>query len=195
MVDLWCIMDFSIPGLLGNAREFAKKYQSPLKNKDTDIEKLGKELRSRLGRYFERRLKADVAKDLPLKHVFKNTVEMSDLQKHLYRDELNAVLSVRSEGKTPDGFMFKVIAALRQICDSPYLSTPDYADVELSELIGSSSKMQATISVLDEIKMRNEKVIIFTDHKDTQRLLRNVIYRRYGLTHIAARSSYNSVFF
>lgn len=182
LVDLWCIMDFSIPGLLGNAREFAKKYQSPLKNKDTDIEKLGKELRSRLGRYFERRLKADVAKDLPLKHVFKNTVEMSNLQKQLYRDELNAVLSVRSEGKTPDGFMFKVIAAFRQICDSPYLSTPDYSDVELSELIDSSSKMQATISVLDEIKMRNEKVIIFTDHKDTQRLLRNVIYRRYGLS-------------
>ena len=28
----------------------------------------------------------------------------------------------------------------------------------------------------------NEKVIIFTDHKDTQRLLRNVVYRRYGLS-------------
>lgn len=42
LVDLWCIMDFSIPGLLGNAREFAKLYQNPLKDKDTDIEQLGK---------------------------------------------------------------------------------------------------------------------------------------------------------
>lgn len=182
LVDLWCIMDFSIPGLLGNAREFAKQYQNPLKNKDADIEKLGKDLRSRLGRYFERRLKADVAKDLPLKHVYKNAVEMSNLQKQLYRDELNAVMAVRNEGKTPQGLMFKVIAALRQICDSPYLSTPDYSDIELGELISTSSKMQATINILDEIKVKSEKVIIFTDHKDTQRLLRNVIYRRYGLS-------------
>lgn len=181
LVDLWCIMDFSIPGLLGSAREFAKKYQSPLKNKDVDIENLGKELRPRLGRYFERRLKSDVAKDLPLKHVFKNAIEMSDLQKQQYRDELNAVLSVRGEGKTPDGFMFKVITALRQICDSPYLSTPDPSDIELNELVDSSSKMRATISILNGIKTKNEKAIIFTDHKDTQRMLRNVIYRMYGL--------------
>ena len=78
LVDLWCIMDFSIPGLLGNAREFAKLYQNPLKDKDTDIEQLGKKLRSKLGRFFERRLKSYVAKDLPPKHTYKKEQDMSD---------------------------------------------------------------------------------------------------------------------
>lgn len=181
LVDLWCIMDFSIPGLLGNAREFAKLYQNPLKDKDTDIEQLGKKLRSKLGRFFERRLKLDVAKDLPPKHIYKKKQEMSDLQKRLYRDELNAVVATRQNGKTPQGMMFKVIAAFRQICDSPYISVVDYSQIDIDKLINSSSKLSVTINILDKIRNDNEKVIIFTDHKDTQRLLRNVVFRRYGL--------------
>ncbi len=181
LVDLWCIMDFSIPGLLGNAREFSKQYQNPLKDNDTDIEKLGKELRARLGCYFERRLKTDVAKDLPAKRVYRKEMEMSKLQKQLYRDELNAVMSTRCEGKMPQGMMFKVIAAFRQICDSPYLSNIDYSEIELDELVSSSSKLHITVSILDDILQKKEKVIIFTDHKDTQRLLRSVIYRKYGI--------------
>ncbi|MBI4706734.1 MAG: DEAD/DEAH box helicase family protein [Candidatus Omnitrophica bacterium] len=33
LVDLWCIMDFAKPGLLGNAKDFAKEFQHPLKKK------------------------------------------------------------------------------------------------------------------------------------------------------------------
>lgn len=29
LLDLWCIMDFCVPGLLGNAKSFAAKYQNP----------------------------------------------------------------------------------------------------------------------------------------------------------------------
>ena len=37
LLDLWCIMDFCVPGLLGNAKSFAAKYQNPLKKEDTDL--------------------------------------------------------------------------------------------------------------------------------------------------------------
>lgn len=133
-------------------------------------------MRSKLGRFFERRLKSDVAKDLPPKHTYKKELEMSDLQKRLYRDELNAVVAMRQNGKAPQGMMFKVIAAFRQICDSPYLSVMDYSQIDIDELISSSSKLSVTVSILDKIRTDNEKVIIFTDHKDTQRLLRNVVF-------------------
>lgn len=181
LVDLWCIMDFSIPGLLGNAKEFSLQYQNPLKNNDSDIEQLGKKLRTKLGCYFERRLKTDVAKDLPPKRVYRKKAEMSKLQKQLYHDELKAIQATRHEGKMPQGLMFKAISAFRQICDCPYLSNMDYSVIQLEELVNSSSKLHLTVSILDEIQQRNEKVIIFTDHKDTQRLLQNVIYRKYGL--------------
>jgi SNF2 family DNA or RNA helicase len=44
LLDLWCIMDFCVPGLLGNAKAFAAQYQSPLKKDDTDIVALGNEI-------------------------------------------------------------------------------------------------------------------------------------------------------
>lgn len=80
LLDLWCIMDFCVPGLLGNAKEFAKKYQSPLKNQDTDLIALGNEIHDKLGIYFMRRLKADAAKDLPMKYEVKEQVNMPTIQ-------------------------------------------------------------------------------------------------------------------
>lgn len=180
LVDLWCIMDFSVPGLLGNARGFAKEYQNPLKDKDTDIEQLGKELRSQLGIYFERRLKTDVAKDLPAKYIHKRGKEMSKSQLMLYQGEMNAVVRMQKEGNCPPGYMFKVISAFRRICDSPNL-TDNYTKMELDELISNSSKLHVTTRILDEIKSREEKVIIFTDHKDTQRLLQYIIRCKYDI--------------
>jgi len=50
LVDLWCIMDFSVPGLLGNAKEFAKEFQNPLKEEETDV----KYLRNLLKHYLMR---------------------------------------------------------------------------------------------------------------------------------------------
>lgn len=180
LVDLWCIMDFSVPGLLGNARGFAKEYQNPLKNKDTDIEQLGKNLRSQLGIYFERRLKTDVAKDLPAKYIHKKGEEMSKRQQLLYQGEMNAVVKMRQEGDCPPGYMFKAISAFRRICDSPNL-TDNYTKMDLNELISNSSKLLITTHILDEIKFREEKVIIFTDHKDTQRLLQYVVRCKYNI--------------
>ena len=57
LIDLWCIMDFCVPGLLGNAKDFAAQYQHPLKNTDVDIVALGNEVHEKLGIYFMRRLK------------------------------------------------------------------------------------------------------------------------------------------
>lgn len=182
LVDLWCIMDFSVPGLLGNAREFSKQYQSPLKDNDTDIELLGKTLRSNLGEYFKRRMKSEVAKELPVKHIFMKKIEMSALQKQQYREELNAVKRVREEGLNAQGLMFKAIEAFRQICDCPYLSMTNCSEMDITELIDSSSKLRITVEILDAIRSRNEKVIIFTDHKDTQRMLRYIVKRKYGFT-------------
>ena len=49
LLDLWCIMDFCVPGLLGNAKSFASKYQNPLKKEDADIVALGNEVHEKLG--------------------------------------------------------------------------------------------------------------------------------------------------
>ena len=96
LVDLWCLMDFAVPGLLGSAKTFTKVYQNPLKNEDTDLEKLGEQLRGDLGVYLKRRLKSQVAGDLPDKEVHRYERPMPREQYERYQLEIEQVQ--RSEG-------------------------------------------------------------------------------------------------
>ena len=57
LIDIWCIMDFSSPGLLGNAKDFAKEFQNPLKEENVDVKELTEKLRRKIGFFIKRRLK------------------------------------------------------------------------------------------------------------------------------------------
>ena len=175
LLDLWCIVDFCVPGLLGNARAFASKYQNPLKKKDTDIVALGNEVHEKLGVYFMRRLKKDAAKDLPKKYELKQPVEMPSVQEGTYRRVINSYVS----GQQPN--MLLTIMDIREISEHPYLYDSTLQDHEYDELIDASARLQATIPFLDRIKARNEKVIIFAERKETQKMLQRVCLERYGL--------------
>ena len=175
LLDLWCIMDFCVPGLLGSAKEFASKYQHPLKNKDTDIVALGNEIHEKLGLYFMRRLKKDAAKDLPEKIEFKERVNMPKIQEKTYNQVINNYLS----GDQPN--ILLAIKDLREVSEHPYLYTDTLYDYETSGLIETSARLQATIGFLDKIKIENEKVIIFIERKDTQKMMQKVCFERYGI--------------
>lgn len=175
LVDLWSIMDFCVPGLLGNAREFAKQYQSPLKDKDTDLETMGNELHDRLGIYFIRRMKIDVAKELPQKHEIKKSVEMPIVQSHMYEK----VVSDYRKGIQPS--MLQTIYGIRTVSEHPYLYDGTLLSRDTEELCRTSARLDATIEFLDEIKVRNEKVIIFVERKESQRMLQKMVHERYGI--------------
>lgn len=180
LVDLWCIMDFSLPGLLGNCREFAKKYQSPLKSPDTDIVSLGNKVRCEMGSFFLRRLKLDVAKDLPNKSIKRVPAEMPELQKARYQEVIANALAEKEKFNKEPGYMLKCIQELREISDHPYLFD-NWEDYSLEELINSSAKMKAIIPILDDIKQKNEKVLIFAERRDTQSILKRLVRFRYQI--------------
>ena len=69
-------MDFCVPGLMGNAKTFARQYQAPLKKEGVDLEAKGKEIHDKMGAYYMRRMKSDVAKDLPNKEIITNKIQM-----------------------------------------------------------------------------------------------------------------------
>lgn len=175
LLDLWCIMDFCVPGLLGNAKAFAAQYQNPLKKEDTDIVALGNEVHEKLGVYFMRRLKKDAAKDLPEKYEFKQQVEMPSVQESTYRNVINNYVS----GQQPN--MLLTIMDIREISEHPYLYDSTLQKHEYDELVETSARLQATIPFLDRIKARDEKAIIFAERKETQKMLQRVCLERYGL--------------
>lgn len=176
LLDLWCIMDFCVPGLLGNAKEFAKKYQSPLRRQDADLVALGNEIHDKLGVYFMRRLKADAAKDLPVKYEIKERVNMPTIQERMYR------FVVSSYNPTKKGNMLETIMGIREVSEHPYLYDGTYSSHECDELIDDAARLTATITFLDKIRAASEKAIIFAERKETQKMLQRIIRNKYGYT-------------
>ena len=72
----------------------------------------------------------------------------------------------------------------RQISDSSLLmdNKQDLEILPVEALIESSGKVKETIKILDEIRARDEKVIIFCIYKESQRILQRVIHDRYGIS-------------
>lgn len=194
-LDLWCIMDFAIPGLLGNSKDFKATYQNPLKEEGTNLKALGKELRDKMGVFFLRRRKSDVLKDLPDKLDFKKEVSMTPEQEAAYisaiamfqnrPEEYNDDVDIKEEdGEENNKTFMQLLYLLRSISDSSLL-IDHKINIELlpvEALVESSGKIKETIKILDEIRKRGEKVIIFCIFKDSQRILQRVIQEIYGIT-------------
>lgn len=184
LIDIWCIMDFAVPGLLGNAKDFAKQYQKPLSDEKTDIKALTEQLRKNIGVFIKRRLKSDVAKDLPKKHDNQNSrikKVMPSVQLDRYKQEIEMANDSELEGVEKRNQKLKSLWAVRDISDHPYLLESQILKFSSDELINSSSKLQITVGILADIKSKNEKVIVFADRRETQKMLQKVVYDTFGI--------------
>ena len=181
LVDLWCIVDFLVPGLLGGAKEFARDYQRPLDEPDADVAALGERLRVRLGDYIKRRLKSGVLGDLPEKEFHVLPREMPPEQRERYLVEVAAVQEARSDEAVPGHEVLRALHAMRAISDHPYLPDRRLDDVDTDTLVRTSAKLQVTVEVLKDIQAKGEKVLLFAERRETQRMLVNVLRDRFGV--------------
>lgn len=184
LVDIWCLMDFAVPGLLGNAKDFAKEYQKPLIDEKTDIKALTEHLRNNIGVFIKRRMKIDVAKDLPKKNDDeKSRIKkvMPSLQLDRYKQEIEMANNSELEGVEKRNQKLKSLWAVRDISDHPFLLESQILNFTSDELIANSSKLQTTVGILADIKSKNEKVIIFADRRETQKMLQKIVYDTFGI--------------
>ena len=185
LVDLWCIMDFSVSGLLGTTKDFAKEFQNPLKNSDTDVKELCETLRNKIGIFIKHRLKADVAKDLPLKHdnaQSRIAKQMPVVQLERYKVELEKAKNTNLESENRGALILKSLQAIRDISDHPYLADKQVLSYPSNELVATSAKLQILLDILEKIRSKDEKAIVFADRKDTQKMLQKIIYEYYRVS-------------
>ncbi|HWP47709.1 MAG TPA: SNF2-related protein [Candidatus Limnocylindrales bacterium] len=181
LVDLWCIMDFVVPGLLGSAKEFAKEYQNPLKNKDIDVKQLGESLRKRIGIYIKRRLKKDILQGLPKKTQHRCECAMPEIQFQRYLEEIAQAKSIQNNATDRQNRILHVLWTLRDISDHPFLPDKQIDQFHVDKLITTSAKLQITVEILKSIQERREKVILFADRRETQRLLARVLQEKFHI--------------
>ncbi len=168
LTELWSIIDFVQPGLMGSLKEFKQTYQLPIEkeeNQDAAVR-----LHEKLSPVLLRRNKTDILKDLPQKEEIYIECQLSGVQKNLYKE----LIYQREEDK---GRTLAIIQNLLMLCSHPALLGEELMDMGSIENI---DKLEKTMSVLKQINDANEKVILFTRYKKMQTILSQMIYKYFG---------------
>ena len=172
LVELWSIFDFINPGYLGTLREFQKSYAIPIERfKETSR---ATKLKLSVSPFVLRRLKTDkkVISDLPDKIVLNDYCYLNKAQAVLYEKTLNEMMEKISEfsGINRRGNIFKLITALKQICNHPYQF------LKSGEMTREmSGKLDKCLSIVETILDRGEKTLIFTQYREMGDILVKVI--------------------
>lgn len=155
LLDLWSIMHFVMPGLLGLRAHFNKQYDSRTDNLAR------RRLAARIRPFILRRTKSEVAKDLPARIEEDVIVEMEGVQAQMYSAELKrarqALLKITTSQEL-DKQRFNVLTSLlrlRQICCHPGLVSEDQGHAD-------SAKMEALVDLLEPLLERGQKVLVFS---------------------------------
>ena len=177
LAELWAVMDFVNPGLLGSMESFRTRFAIP-------VERYGKTepaqtLRAITRPYLLRRVKTDpnVIDDLPDKIEFKQYCALTVEQVSLYQavvDEMMVKIE-ESEGITRRGNVLAAMAKLKQICNHPAQFLHDR-----TQLGARSGKVTRLLEILAEIHQAGEKVLCFTQYTEFAGMLQPLLTDTFG---------------
>ncbi len=157
-MDLWSQMNFINPGLLGNQNSFKKQFLLPIE-KQNDKEKATK-LHAMIKPFILRRLKSQVATDLPEKITNVKYSEMTVEQEKVYEEVKNyyrekIISDIQTTGRNTQQFtLLRGLMQLRQIANHPKLVRGDYE--------GDSGKLEDVIHMLQSTISEGHKVLVFS---------------------------------
>jgi len=162
LTDLWSIMDFVFPGLLGTLSEFNQKY--------TDDTQSAVLIERQISPIMLRRRVQEVAKDLP---------ERIDIPQPLIMDNFSAMEyeTIRQDclGEKGDGSLFASLTKLRMYCTHSLLLENNNREIL------SSIKYQRLTEILEEIFASGDKVLIFTSYQKMTDIMLSDISERFGV--------------
>jgi HJR/Mrr/RecB family endonuclease/superfamily II DNA or RNA helicase len=177
LADLWCLFDFIQPGSLGALNDFGQRYRRPIEAK-TDLEKNRvEELRERISSQILRRTKKQVAKNLKAKVPHLVELPISNQQRSYYAKAIDEFSKRRDQNsRSPFKNHLGLLQYLRLICTDP---KPHGLTVFRAEPIAgykaNAPKLDWLIKVLVDIRAKEEKVIVFCEFRNIQRLLQHYI--------------------
>lgn len=159
--ELWSVFDFLMPGFLLSAAEFNARYVNPIMERaDKTVEK---RLKLQIYPFILRRMKRDVAKDLPDKVENIAYCELTDEQKDFYLQVLDSTKEELFKSIEQNGLeksrlsIFSALLRLRQICCHPRLY-----DKENVKHVMSSGKFEKLKAMLEEIISEGHRVLLFS---------------------------------
>ena len=177
--ELWALMDFLNPKVLGEEDFFRQRYRLPIERYG-DMSSL-RDLKARVGPFILRRLKTDKAiiSDLPEKVELSEWVGLSKEQKSLYsktvEDTLDAI--ARAPRGQRHGQVLGLLTRLKQICNHPALALRE--ETVDGEFLGRSAKLQRLDEILDEVIEAGDRALLFTQFAEWGHLLQAWMQQRW----------------
>ena len=166
--DLWSIMNFALPGYLGNRADFRERYELPIaRGSAPDVQR---RLSRRLQPFLLRRRKRDVAKDLPEKIEQVVPCSLTGAQRGAYDALLREIQQgLGSAGKNVNAGaqrmkMLTGLLRLRQVCCDLRLVGIDKGD--------TSAKLDLLDELLEEAIDGEHRVLVFSQFVSMLHLVR-----------------------
>ncbi|MET8111088.1 DEAD/DEAH box helicase [Streptomyces prasinus] len=183
--ELWAVLDWTTPGLLGRLGTFRRRYADAVEG---GTDPAAAEQLARLVRPFLlRRHKSDpgIAPELPPKTETDHAVSLTQEQTALYEAVVREALAEISDtsgtsggsgadGMARRGMIVKLLTGLKQICNHP----AQFLKEERPVLAGRSGKLELLDELLDTVLAERSCVLVFTQYVRMARLLER---------HLAAR--------
>ncbi|MET9524109.1 DEAD/DEAH box helicase [Streptomyces coeruleorubidus] len=176
--ELWAILDWTTPGLLGRLGTFRRRYAEAVEGGQDPgaADRLARLVRP----FLLRRRKSDpgIAPELPPKtetdHAVSLTQEQAGLYEAVVREALAEISGAGSMARR--GLIVKLLTGLKQVCNHP----AQYLKEERPVIAGRSGKLELLDELLDTILAEEAGVLVFTQYVQMARLLER---------HLAARGT------
>ncbi|MFB8079681.1 DEAD/DEAH box helicase [Streptomyces sp. NPDC056013] len=174
--ELWAILDWTTPGLLGTLGSFRTRFAAAVEGGRDPA--AAARLAALVRPFLLRRRKSDpgIAPELPPKTETDRAVSLTPEQAGLYeavvRETLTAI--AEADGMARRGLVVKLLTGLKQICNHP----AQYLKEERPRIEGRSGKLELLDELLDTIVAEGACTLVFTQYVGMARLLE---------THLAAR--------
>ena len=163
--DVWSIFDFLLPDYLGDYSAFKEGTEQPVQSGGKIGAAALEKLRQKIRPFILRRLKKDVAKDLPDKIVRVSYCPMSVEQQRLTNE-----LRMEAKAAHTKFEMLAVLMRMRQIANHPSLVEKGASD--------SSGKLEAFFDVLDEAMAGGHRSLVFSQFVSMLSILRRELDKR-----------------
>ena len=183
--ELWALMDFLNPKVLGDEPFFRQRYRLPIERYG-DMASM-RDLKARVGPFILRRLKTDksIISDLPEKVELHEWVGLAPEQKKLYNRTVDESLDAiaRAPLGQKHGQVLALLTKLKQICNHPALALKEDADAVLAAGNGSfssrSAKLQRLEEILEEVIEAGDRALLFTQFAEWGLLLQAHLQRKW----------------
>ncbi|PSK93727.1 helicase-like protein [Murinocardiopsis flavida] len=174
--ELWAILDWTTPGLLGTLGAFRRRWSDPVEGgaAPETAEQLSRLVRP----FLLRRRKSDpgIAPELPPKTQTDQAVALTREQAALYEAVVRETMDrIRSaEGMARRGLVMSLLTALKQVCNHP----AQYLKEDAPRLAGRSGKLELLEELLETITAEGGAVLVFTQYVAMARLLEKRLAQR-----------------